>query len=150
MKAADNSLRNSILVGLVTFVIAGLCVLAGWSIFEFDPALIVYAVGSILALSFTAFRITAWVHRPPTLVLFRESLKSATNTKTLPATAFHLAKRKLTYFAANLFIAKRSLLRWGAHWPIMIGCVMAAAIVFPLIFGWVWFETPSHDFTVTR
>ena len=30
----------------------------------------------------------------------------------------------------------------------MIGCVMAAAIVFPLILGWVWFETPADNFEV--
>ena len=27
----------------------------------------------------------------------------------------------------------------------MLGCVMALAIVVPLVFGWVWFETPADD-----
>src|SRR5690606_31546015 len=30
------------------------------------------------------------------------------------------------------------------------GCIVAAAITFPLVFGWVHFQTPADDLTVYR
>jgi hypothetical protein len=42
---------------------------------------------------------------------------------------------------AQRFIEKRSPLRWAAHWCLAWGCVLAAAVTFPLSFGWVHFET---------
>jgi hypothetical protein len=36
-------------------------------------------------------------------------------------------------FAANRFIFRRGRLRGAAHWLIMWGCVLAAAITFPLV-----------------
>jgi hypothetical protein len=50
--------------------------------------------------------------------------------------------RRLTSdFAANRFIFERSKLRWLAHMGIMWGCVIAGAITFPLVFGWMSFES---------
>ena len=43
--------------------------------------------------------------------------------------------------AANRFIFRRGALRGAAHWAIMWGCLLAAAITFPLVWGWVHFET---------
>ena len=42
---------------------------------------------------------------------------------------------------AQRFIEKRSPLRWAAHWCLAWGCVLAAAVTFPLSFGWMHFET---------
>ena len=42
---------------------------------------------------------------------------------------------------AQRFIEKRSPLRWAAHWFIFWGCILAAAVTFPLSFGWIHFET---------
>ena len=53
--------------------------------------------------------------------------------------------RLMALFAVNIvaqrFIEKRSPLRWAAHWCLAWGCVLAAAVTFPLSFGWVHFET---------
>ena len=48
-------------------------------------------------------------------------------------------------FAANLFIFRRGAQRGLAHWLIMWGCVLAAAITFPLVWGWIHFETVPGD-----
>jgi hypothetical protein len=48
-------------------------------------------------------------------------------------------------FALNLFILNRGRLRWGAHMLIMWGCIIALAITFPLVFGWIHFETTPQD-----
>ena len=53
--------------------------------------------------------------------------------------------RLAAVFAVNIvaqrFIEKRSPLRWAAHWYIFWGCMLAAAVTFPLSFGWIHFET---------
>jgi hypothetical protein len=53
-------------------------------------------------------------------------------------------------FAANRFIFRRGRGRWAAHWLIMWGCVIAAAITFPLVWGWIHFETVPGDLDVYR
>jgi nitrate reductase gamma subunit len=49
-------------------------------------------------------------------------------------------------FVLNRFIWRRSALRGAAHWLILWGCLLAAAITFPLVFGWVHFATNANDF----
>src|SRR5262249_39857546 len=41
----------------------------------------------------------------------------------------------------NRFIFRRGRLRGLAHWCIMWGCLVASAITFPLVWGWIHFET---------
>ena len=57
----------------------------------------------------------------------------------------HNLARLPALFAVNIiaqrFIEKRSPLRWAAHWFIFWGCILAAAVTFPLSFGWIHFET---------
>jgi hypothetical protein len=43
------------------------------------------------------------------------------------------------------FISRRSTLRWAAHLLVFWGCVLAAAITFPLVFGWLHFESVGQD-----
>jgi hypothetical protein len=52
-------------------------------------------------------------------------------------------KRVVGDFALNKFIWFRGKSRWLAHWLIMWGCLMAAAITFPLAFGWIMFESDA-------
>ena len=37
------------------------------------------------------------------------------------------------------------MLRGAAHWLIMWGCIIAAAITFPLVWGWIEFRTAPDD-----
>ena len=46
-----------------------------------------------------------------------------------------------THIFAQTFIRRRSRLRWWAHQLIFWGCLLAVAITFPLVFGWVHFRT---------
>lgn len=141
----DRTLRNSIIASVTTGLVATLLILAGWSSFEFDPALFLYAEVLILALVLTIYRFTIWLHRPPTLALFCNAFAMAKASERKSSLILHLCKRASGYFALNRFVFKRGTLRWSAHFPIMVGCVMAMAIVVPLICGWVWFETPAND-----
>ena len=50
-------------------------------------------------------------------------------------------ERVLGEFALNEFIFRRSKRRWLTHMLIMWGCILASAVTFPLIFGWIHFAT---------
>ena len=56
-----------------------------------------------------------------------------------------LGRRAVIEVAANRFIFRRARLRGLAHALIMWGCVLAGAITFPLVWGWVHFETVPGD-----
>ena len=144
---SDPTQRNSIIAAVVAGLVATIAVVVGWSIFEFDPALFFYAEALIVSLALTVYRFSIWLHRPPTAVMFQSAVAMAKGSESKPTLLIHLSKRVVGYFALNRFVMKRGLHRWSAHFPIMIGCVMAFAIVLPLIFGWVWFETPADDFS---
>jgi hypothetical protein len=53
-------------------------------------------------------------------------------------------------FVAQRFIEKRSHQRWIAHWLIAWGCILAAAVTFPLSFGWVHFESAPDNQNIYR
>lgn len=142
----DNTLRNSLLAAGMTAAFATVLAVAGWQCFEFDRALFTYAQALILSLTLTAYRFSVWTHRPPTRIVYQNAWQMIRSTDDRFGLAKHLLSRTLSYFTWNRFVWKRGLNRWGAHWPIMLGCAMALAIVVPLIFGWVWFETPPNDF----
>ncbi len=67
-----------------------------------------------------------------------------------PATSPALGRRALVEFAANRYIFRRGRLRGLAHWLIMWGCLLAAAITFPLVWGWIHFETVPGDLHIYR
>ncbi|HET9368921.1 MAG TPA: hypothetical protein VFO19_01690, partial [Vicinamibacterales bacterium] len=64
--------------------------------------------------------------------------------------AVSLGRRALLEFAGNDYIFTRGRLRGLAHWLIMWGCILAAAITFPLVWGWIHFETVPGDLETYR
>jgi hypothetical protein len=51
---------------------------------------------------------------------------------------------------ANRFIFRRGRLRGLAHWLIMWGCLIAVAITFPLVLGWLHFSPVAGDLSRYR
>src|SRR5262249_54736363 len=49
------------------------------------------------------------------------------------------------HLAAQTFIGRRSQLRWWMHQFLFWGCLLAVAITFPLVFGWIHFRTLPGD-----
>ena len=43
------------------------------------------------------------------------------------------------------FIHRRSALRWWMHQFLFWGCLLAAAVTFPLVFGWISFTSAAND-----
>lgn len=108
---------------------------------HFDPALVSYAGASVFAAFGVGYRYSMWLRRPPTRLYWRRGIQFFLNPRRLPGNLLRLGQLFLNNFVLQTFIERRSRLRWMAHWLIAWGCILAAAVTFPLSFGWVRFET---------
>ena len=115
-----------------------------------DAALVGYTFACLFAAFAIAYRYSIWLHRPPTKMYWRRGWQAFLKPGHLWANVKHLAGRFVRMFVLNLFILKRSRPRGFAHLLIMWGCILAAAITFPLVYGWVYFETVPGDLKAYR
>jgi len=110
---------------------------------DFDPALVPYAGASVFSAFGLGYRYSMWLTKPPTrLYWWRGWQLFFTRSRIVPHLA-HLATLFGKNIVAQQFIERRSPLRWAAHWCIFWGCIHAAAVTFPLSFGWIHFETAA-------
>jgi hypothetical protein len=108
---------------------------------DFDPALVSYAGASVFSAFGIGYRYSMWLRRPPTRLYWRRGWQLFFAPSQLPGNLVRLVGLFWDNFVAQKFIERRSHLRWVAHWLIAWGCLLAAAITFPLSFGWIRFET---------
>lgn len=128
-------------IGIVASAVLTLLVIVGSRNLEhFDSALFGYTVASVVAFGAIVFRYAIWLQRPATRTYFRRGLQLFFQRKKFAANAGSAAATVATNLVAQKFILKRGTMRWLMHFLIMWGCVIAAAITFPLVFGWVHFE----------
>ncbi len=108
---------------------------------DFDVALVPYAGASVFSAFGLGYRYSMWLTKPPTRLYWWRSWQLFF----APSRVVRNFVRLVSLFAVNIvaqrFIEKRSPLRWAAHWCIFWGCILAAAVTFPLSFGWIHFET---------
>lgn len=129
------------IIGVVASAGLTLLVIVGSRNLEhFDSALFGYTVASVVAFGAIAFRYAIWLQRPATRTYFRRALQLFFQRKKLLKNAGSAAETIGKNLVAQNFIFKRGTARWLMHFLIMWGCVIAAAITFPLVFGWVHFE----------
>ena len=133
---------------------------------HFDPALYWYAVGSVLAAFAVGYRFTVWVQRPPSQMYFKRgieilmkggiwALRSGRSSRSRelaeipapagPSSVATLGGAVAKNFVAQTFVKRRSAYRWIMHLCLSGGCTLAFAVTFPLVFGWVHFESLLHD-----
>jgi hypothetical protein len=130
---------------VVTAALAGLIVLGSRNLAHFDAALVGYTFATLFATFGIAYRYAVWLQRPPTALYWRRGWQLFLRPRFLGRNLVQLGRRLFAAFALNRFIWRRGTLRGAAHWLIMWGCVLAAAITFPLVFGWIHFETLPED-----
>jgi hypothetical protein len=109
---------------------------------DFDTALVSYAAATVFSAFGLAYRLAIWLRRPPTWRYFVRGWALAVTPRRLPANALFAARLVWDNLLAQKFIGRRSPLRWAAHACLFWGCLLAAAVTFPLSFGWIRFETP--------
>jgi hypothetical protein len=121
--------------GLTVLVIVG-----SRFLLHYDSALFGYTIASIVAIGAITFRYVLWLQRPATRTYWKRGWqlylqRGETGRNTLAA-----AKSFATNLIEQRFIFKRGFYRWLMHFLIMWGCILSAAITFPLVFGWIHFQ----------
>ncbi|ATO51841.1 hypothetical protein P4V86_22720 [Brevibacillus laterosporus] len=101
-----------------------------------DLALYGYMIGTLVFIGGFLYRFGAWAERPPTKLIIKKGIKLLFR-KNSPQTA---TEQLVTY----RFIWNRHWYRWTQHILIGWGCMLAAFVTFPLVFGWMYFTMPVN------
>ncbi len=156
MKDTHTSLRTSDAthatlcgLGVAGALIAGI-LLGSRGLRDFDPALVSYAGASVLAGFGLGYRYAMWLRRAPTRLYWYRGWRIFLEPRDLPHNLAHLARVFWNAVVLQSFIERRSKLRWTAHWFLAWGCILAAAVTFPLSFGWVRFESAISNQNIYR
>ena len=145
MSQRTHIVRAGLWAILFTSVLAALIVLGSRSLAHFDAALVGYTFATLFATFGITYRYAMWLQRPPTRMYWRRGWQVFLTPRFALPNLAALARRSVVDVAFNRFIFKRGVLRGAAHWAMMWGCLMAAAITFPLVWGWIHFETVPGD-----
>jgi len=128
-----------------TVVLGGLILVGSRNLAHFDAALVGYTFAVLFAAFGVTYRYAMWLQRPPTAVYWRQGWKAFTRRGLRVRNLGVSATRLLTDFAGNRFILRRDRLRGITHLLLMWGCLIAVAITFPLVFGWLHFQSVPGD-----
>jgi nitrate/nitrite transporter NarK len=149
-RSAVSRVRAGAWAGLVTLALAAAIVVGSRTLQHFDAALVAYTFATLFATFGIAYRYAMWIERPPTRLYWRRGWQLFFRRRWFARNVATLAQRVAVDVAANRFIFRRGRFRGLAHALIMWGCVLAAAITFPLVWGWIHFETAPGDLGVYR
>lgn len=140
-----SEVARATLWGVVATVILAVAIVVGSrNLGHFDAALVGYTFASLFATFGITYRYAMWLQRPPTRVYWRRGWQVFFGRQ-LGKNLWRFPRHLVTDIATNQFIWARSRARWLAHMLIMWGCIIAAAITFPLVFGWLHFAPLPDD-----
>ncbi|EDY16569.1 major facilitator superfamily MFS_1 [Chthoniobacter flavus Ellin428] len=157
--------RSAAIAGMVlTLGSAAAIFLGSHGLRDFDPALTGYAIGALMAAFAVGYRFLIWAQRPPARMYFKRGLelvfrpagaaalaeKAPRQSMPLPHGAGTLGYALARNFVAQEFIRRRGGLRWIMHLCLSGGCTLAFAITFPLVFGWIHFESFADNAEMYR
>jgi hypothetical protein len=111
---------------------------------NFDPALVIYTFATVFATWGVIYHYRVWLDKPPTRVYWERGWQLFREEGIFRGVA-RLIRVSATHLAAQTFIRKRSALRWWMHQLLFWGCVLAVLITFPLVFGWISFQSLPTD-----
>ena len=141
-------MRKATLWGLaVTAALGGLIVLGSRNLAHFDAALVAYTFAILFATFGLTYRYVVWLQRPPTRLYWRRGWRAMFSRGLAPRRFARGVGRLVSDIGLNRFIFKRDRMRGLAHMCIMWGTLLAAAITFPLVFGWLHFAPVPDDLT---
>src|SRR5262245_11815980 len=124
-----------------TGILVLLVVLGSRNLERFDAALVAYTFATLFAVFGLTFRYAIWLQRPSTSIYWRRGWQLFFRRRDLLRNAGLWLRRVSGEFAANDFIWRRGRMRGFTHMLLMWGCIIAVAITFPLVFGWLSFES---------
>lgn len=137
--------------GLLATILLGVLIVVGSrDLAHFDAALVAYTVSVLFATFGLTYRYTMWLQRPPTALYWKRGwqvfVRSGYRLRNLVA----WLRRVFSDVISNQFIFARDWLRGTTHMLIMWGCILAIVITFPLVFGWLHFETVPGNLELYR
>jgi len=137
----------AILTGAIaTTILAALILIGSRRLSHFDAALVGYTFATLFSVFGITYRYAMWLQRPPTWMYWERGWQLFLDPRHLPSNLVSWARRLFNAFVINRFIWLRGATRGAAHWLIMWGCILAAAITFPLVFGWIHFAVEGDIF----
>src|SRR5215467_7428917 len=114
---------------------------------NFDPALVIYTFATIFATWGVLYHYRVWLDKPPTRMYWQRGWQLFRQAGLIKGTG-QIIRLATTYLGAQTFIRRHSALRWWMHQFLFWGCLLAIAITFPLVFGWVSFRSlPTNQET---
>ena len=125
---------------IASAALTALVIIGSRNLEHFDSALFGYTIASVVALGAIVFRYAIWLQRPATRTYWMRGWQLFRDRKKLFKNTTNAAETIGKNLIAQNFIFKRGFTRWATHFLIMWGCLLAAAITFPLAFGWVHFK----------
>lgn len=126
---------------LVTILLAALILLGSRNLSRFDAALVAYTFAILFATFGITYRYAMWLQRPPTAMYWRRGWQAFFRRGYRRTNFRHWPSRVIQDILLTRFIWSRERLRWLTHILIMWGCILAVAITFPLVFGWLHFAS---------
>lgn len=141
---AMTQIRAGVWATIWTAVLIAAIVAGSRNLENFDPALVIYTFAVIFATWGVAYHYMVWLDKPPTRVFWDRGWQIAREQGVLRSIA-NLSALFSKNIVMQTFIHKRSALRWWMHQFLFWGCVLAAAVTFPLVFGWISFTSDSYD-----
>ena len=128
----------------VVALLGGGIVLGSRNLRDFDAILLTYTFGVLFSAFAVAYRYAVWLQRPPTKTYLRRGLQILLRGAVLGKLFFTLGAAYKN-LVAHRFIRRRSPMRWWVHFLIAWGTLLAGAVTFPLVFGWLHFDTRVDD-----
>jgi MFS transporter, NNP family, nitrate/nitrite transporter len=137
-------LRAGAWATMATGLLVAAIVVGSRNLQNFDPALVIYTFAVIFATWGIVYHYAIWLNKPPTRRFFERTFDLLRAEGVLRSSVV-LARAFATHIAGQTFIRRRSRLRWWMHQMLFWGCLLAVAITFPLVFGWIHFGSAPDD-----
>jgi hypothetical protein len=131
-------------LGTTSLVAAGIAA-GSRGLKDYDLALLPYTFGVLFAAFAVAYRCAVWLQRPPTRVYWRRGWELLFRRGDLVGGLLSFFRSAAVNVAGQRFIRPRGRARWAAHFLFAWGTLIAVAVTFPLVFGWLHFETRAAD-----
>jgi hypothetical protein len=129
---------------MATGLLVAAIVVGSRNLQNFDPALVVYTFAVIMATWGIVYHYAIWLNKPPTRRFFERTFELMRAEGPLRSVGV-LSGTFATHMLGQTFIRQRSVGRWWMHQLLFWGCLLAVAITFPLVFGWIHFGSAPDD-----
>ncbi len=143
--------RKGLAAGAMIVALLGAGIVIGSrNLRDYDPILLTYTFGVLFSAFAVVYRYAVWLQRPPTQTFWRRGWRLLFKRGEFLKNLAFLMNASGQNLVAQRFIFRRGFKRWLIHFCIAWGSLLALAVTFPLVFGWLHFETRRDDPEIYR